>query len=205
MVGPALTSRTAVRNGSVLVVAALVVLVPALLWAGVVQAPTLGDPGALVRWALPVSATLGELAGAVTLGALTLAACVLPRRDPTAGPGVVDGRSWSRATRVAGGAAAAWTVLGIVHLVLVYASVAGQRLGQTVAEQGLTVFVLQVDLGRTLASVVLVAAAATALSFLVATPTGVGWTVLLVVVALWQQAQTGHAAGTISHHLATSS
>lgn len=204
MTGPALTSRTAVRNAGVLVAATVVVLVPALLWSGAVAAPRLGDPGALVRWALPLTATIGELAGAITLGALTLAACVLPRRDPAGAPGAVDGRAWPRATQLAGVAAAVWTLVGVAHLVLTYASVAGQALSQTVGQQGLMVFVLQVDLGRTLASVVLVAAAVTALSFLVATPTGVGWTVLLVVVALWQQAQTGHAAGTTSHHLATS-
>lgn len=199
--------------GALLVGVAVVVLVLAVLASGGAAAPTLGDPGAFVRWALPLSSMLAELAGALTLGALTLAAAILPRRavvpgrppspSPVGRP-AVDGGAWPHATALAGAAGVAWTLLAIAHLVFTYAAIAGQPVATTLGQQGIVQFALDVDLGRTLASIVLAAAVIAVLAFLVATPTGVGWTALVALAALWQQGQTGHAAGATNHHLATS-
>lgn len=194
------------RRGVIaLVTAGVVVTVVAVAAAGAALAPILGDPGALVRWGLPVSSVLTELAGSVTLGALVLAGAVLPWAGRAGGQrgGVVLGRAWPAALRVAAVAAAAWTLIGVVHLVLTYANVAGRPLADVLSGDELGVFVTQVSLGRILGVGVLVAALVANLALLVRTPTGVAWTGLLVVVALWQQGQTGHAAGTTSHDLAT--
>ncbi len=177
----------------------------------------LRDPGAVVRWGLPVVTTLTELAGSLTLGALVLAMGVLPRRaappggtgsgraarDGAASPVVGDG--YARSLILAGVSAAVWTVLSMAHLVLTYASVSGRPPDSATFGEELGVFVSQIDLGRALIVVTTLAAVVTALSLLVATPTGAAWTAALVVVALWQQAQTGHAAGSASHDLATTS
>ncbi len=206
--------RAGPRGVALLGAAAVLATALAVAWAGAARAPVLGDPGAVVRWGLPVSSVLTELTGAVTLGALVLAGAVLPwagrpgparaRQPEPAGPLDALGRAWPTSLRVAGWAAAAWTLLALVHLLLTYANVAGRPWSAVLGGDELGVFVTQVSLGRILLAGVVVAAVVTVLALVVRTPTGVAWTALLVVVALWQQAQTGHAAGTTSHDLATS-
>ncbi|HEY5554978.1 MAG TPA: cytochrome c oxidase assembly protein [Cellulomonas sp.] len=180
------------------------------VWFSGAALPTvLRDPGALVRWGLPATKTLSELAGALTLGALVLAVGILPRRqaDPTdrrttAAAGLGD--AYPRALLVAGVAAAAWTVLSLATLVLTYANIAGLPLDAPTFGQEIGDYVSSFDLGRAQLGVVVVAAVVAALALVVGTPTGAAWATALVVVALWQQAQTGHAAGTGSHDVATS-
>lgn len=195
----------------VLVASAVVAVVAGVAFSGAVAPRVLADPGATVRWGLPVAETLTELAGAVALGALVLAIGVLPRRQPVlaadvrVAPGRADGRAYPRSLLVAAWAGGVWTVASLVHLVLTYANVAGRPVDSAQFGQELGVFVTQIDLGRTLLLVTTAAAVVTALSLVVATPTGAAWTAVVVLVALYQQAQTGHAAGASGHDLATSS
>jgi cytochrome c oxidase assembly factor CtaG/putative copper export protein len=180
------------------------------VWFSGAALPTvLRDPGALVRWGLPATKTLSELAGALTLGALVLAVGILPRRqaDPTdrdTTPPAGLGDAYPRALVVAGVAAATWTVLSLATLVLTYANIAGLSLDAPTFGQEIGDYVSSFDLGRAQLGVVVVAAVVAALALVVGTPTGAAWATTLVVVALWQQAQTGHAAGTASHDVATS-
>ncbi|HZL03738.1 MAG TPA: cytochrome c oxidase assembly protein [Cellulomonas sp.] len=181
------------------------------VWFSGAALPTmLRDPGALVRWGLPATKTLSELAGALTLGALVLTVGVLPRRQaaptdryPTPAAGLGD--AYPRALLVAGVAAATWTVLSLATLVLTYANIAGLPLDAPTFGQEIGDYVSSFDLGRAQLMIVVVAAVASALALVVGTPTGAAWVTALVVVALWQQAQTGHAAGAASHDVATSS
>ena len=71
----------------------------------------------------------------------------------------------------------------------------GQQIGE---------YVSSFDLGRAQLEVVVLAAVVAVLALVVGTPTGAAWATVLVIVALWQQGQTGHAAGTASHDVATS-
>jgi cytochrome c oxidase assembly factor CtaG/putative copper export protein len=181
------------------------------VWFSGAALPTvLRDPGAIVRWGLPATKTLSELAGALTLGALVLAVGVLPRRQvapadrhPTPAAGMGD--AYPSALLVAGVAAATWTLLSLATLVLTYANIAGLPLGAPTFSQEIGDYVSSFDLGRAQLGVVAVAAVVAALALVVGTPTGAAWATALVVVALWQQAQTGHASGTASHEVATSS
>ncbi|MFS0705163.1 cytochrome c oxidase assembly protein [Cellulomonas sp. 179-A 9B4 NHS] len=224
------SSVVAVRRAgapAVLAVTGTLAALAGVAFSGTAAAVALGDPGAVVRWGLPVVETLTELAGALTLGALLLAVCVLPRRAaattaarPTAGAPatdapaatgrparlpVADGGAYPRSLVLAGLAAGTWTLLSVVHLVLAYASVAGSSPTSPGFGDELALFVTQIDLGRALLTLTTLAAVATVLSLVVATPTGAAWAAALVVVALWQLGQTGHAAGAASHELATSS
>jgi putative copper resistance protein D len=62
--------------------------------AGAVEVPALVDPGALVRWGLPALTVLADLAAALTVGTLVLAAVALPTRVvPRKPPGGRDQRS----------------------------------------------------------------------------------------------------------------
>lgn len=195
----------------VLPAAAVVFALLGIWFSGAAVATVLRDPGPLVRWGLPASSALSEIAGSVTLGALFLAVGILPRlsagpaRNARSGIGTADGSAYPRSLLVAGVAAGTWTVLSIVHLVLTYADVAGQPVSSADFGQQLGVFVTELDLGRTLLMITTVAAVVTALSLVVATPTGAAWTGVLVLIALYQQAQLGHAAGASGHSIATSS
>ena len=197
---------------AVLVVAAVAAALLGVAFSGAALPAVLGDPGALVRWGLPVAGTLTELAGSLTLGALVLAVCVLPRRAAVAstrtaraGVATADGRAYPRSLLVAGFAAGVWTVLSIANLVLTYANVAGRPVDSASFGAELGIFVTEIDMGRTLLLITAVAAVVTALALVVTTPTGAAWTAALVLVALWQQAQLGHAAGASGHDIATSS
>jgi cytochrome c oxidase assembly factor CtaG/putative copper export protein len=215
-------TRWNVTRLGLLGVAGVAAVVVALLVSGAADGVVLGDPGPLVRWGLPVTETLVELAAALTLGSLVLAVGILPRRadlggsvgtpDPARarraarrGAAAVDGRAYPAVLTLAGAAAAAWTALGVVQLVLTYASVAGRPIGGPTFGSELGLFIGQVSLGRTLIGITIVAALTSALALLVATPTGAAWTALVALVALVLQSQTGHAAGASNHELAVSS
>lgn len=201
-------ARPSVRVG-VLAAAGLTAALLGIWFSGAALPTVLRDPGALVRWGLPAATTLSELAGALTLGALVLAVGILPRHAPKptdrhATPPAGLGDAYPRALLVAGVAAAAWTVLSLATLVLTYANVAGLPLGAPTFGQEIGDYVSSFDLGRAQLEVVVIAAVVAVLALVVGTPTGAAWATVLVVVALWQQGQTGHAAGTASHDVATS-
>ena len=209
-------ARPFVRVG-VLAAAGLTAALLGVWFSGAALPTVLRDPGALVRWGLPAATTRSELAGALTLGALVLAVGILPRRAPEptvrratpptdrrATPPSGLGDAYPRALLVAGVAAAAWTVLSLATLVLTYANVAGLPLDAPTFGQQIGEYVSSFDLGRAQLEVVVLAAVVAVLALVVGTPTGAAWATVLVIVALWQQGQTGHAAGTASHDVATS-
>lgn len=179
-----------------LAVAAVAAVVAGIAFTGAAAPTALRDPGALVRWGLPIASTGAELAASATLGGLVLLATVLVRRDEA----VV--RAASGITAVA---AAVWTLTAVVELVLTYANVAGLSPTDPAFGGELGQFVTQFELGRVLLFVAVAAAVTTALALMTTSPVGTAWIAGLVLVALWQSAQTGHAAGAASHDLATSS
>jgi putative copper resistance protein D len=150
------------------------------------------DPGAVVRWGLPVTTVLSELAGSVALGALVAAAMLLP-----------EGRLRSRALSTAGAAAMAWALVGVLGLVLRYSNVSGTPLDAAGFGAGLGQFLTTIELGRTWLTIVLLAAVTSALALAVHGATGALWTTLVPLAALAFQASTGHAAGAANHTLAT--
>ena len=180
-----------------LAVAALAAVVAGVAFTGAAAPTALRDPGALVRWGLPVASTTSEIAASATLGGLLLLVTVLVRRQ--------DGGIVRAASGVTAVAAAVWTLAAVVELVLTYANVAGLPLTDPAFGGELGQFVTQFELGRVLLVVAVAAAVVTALALMTTSPAGAAGTAVLVVVALWQAAQTGHAAGAASHDLATSS
>jgi len=203
----------AVRGLAVLGAVAVVAVLVAVSFSGAAAATVLGDPGAAVRWGLPVVDVLTDLALALTLGALALVIGIVPRRTAveahpprravSGAAAPAAGTGWRPGATLAAVAAGAWTVLAVVRVVLTYAQVSGSPVDLGASGAQLWLFVTQVDLGRALAGIVLVAAAVTALSLVVGTPTGAGWTGTLALVALWMQSGTGHASGAAHHEVAT--
>jgi len=196
----------------VLVVVAVAAAVAGVAFSGAALPGLVLDPGPVVRWGLPVAETIAEVLAAATVGALVLAVCVLPRREdrpagarrPARGAPLADGTAYPRSLLVAAWTAGGWTVAAIAQLVLAYGNVAGTSPTAPRFGDELWLFVTEIPMGRTLGSVVLLAAVVTALAMVVRTPTGAAWTLLAAVAALWQLAQLGHAAGAASHDLATS-
>lgn len=151
------------------------------------------DPGAVVRWGAPVATVVTELAVAVTVGALALAACVLPR-----GP-LVD-----RALGVAGVAAGVWTLAALVQLVLRFSWSFYVPMDSPAFGTALVEYVSTVEVGRTYLGIVIVAAVTAAIALLVRGRTGALATLALPLVALGMQSSTGHASGAAGHDLAVS-
>lgn len=204
-------ARRPVRPG--LVAGALAAVVGVVVGTLVAQSGTIDllDPGSLVRWGAPTATVLNELAGAVTLGALAMAAFVLPwppgrgRRDGGRGSfSREDGAAFTAMMRVAAVAAAVWTVVALADLVLGYGAIAGRRLDAPSFGPELGVYVTSISLGKIGLGVVAVAALTSVVALLVRTPVGAIWTALIALVALVLQAQTGHASGDTNHELAIS-
>ncbi|WP_030150286.1 cytochrome c oxidase assembly protein [Oerskovia turbata] len=184
-----------VLSGPAAVVVAILSVVAAGAFSGAFQ-PLAGfaDPGAVARWGLPISTTLTELAIALTIGSLVLAACVLPAGPPL-----------RKALGVAGAASAVWAVLTVVQMILRYSVLSSMPVTSVGFGEQLAAFVTQISLGRSLLGVIVVAALTSACAFAVRTATGALWTALLAFSALAFQANTGHTAGAASHELAISS
>ena len=106
-------------------------LVAALLFSGAAAAREVSDPGALVRWGLPVSKAIHNVALATVIGGLIFAVGILPRdgcnvarrsKDQDA----PEHPAFTRALAMAAAAGAVWTLSAIAVLVLGYADIAGQ-------------------------------------------------------------------------------
>ncbi|HEY3437432.1 MAG TPA: cytochrome c oxidase assembly protein [Actinotalea sp.] len=197
-----LTARRPTLGAGVAVAVGVVVVLLAVAFSGAARPTPLLDPGALVRWGLPVATVLSELAASLTLGALVLGSFVLPRGE---GRRASDGRAWPAVVRVAAAASAAWAVLGLLHLVLTYASVSGTPVDSPSFGPELGLFVGSVALGRALLAVTVAAAVVSVLALLATTPLATLLTSLVVLTAFAIQSTSGHVAGSSHHDLAISS
>lgn len=125
------TTSSGARTLTAAAVVAIVVTAVTASLSGAVEGTALSDPGVLVRWGLPLTDLVVTVAATLTVGALTLAAFVLPRagsagrggRGPRVRP---DGAAWPIAQRTAAAASVVWTLGVAVQLVLTYAQVAGR-------------------------------------------------------------------------------
>ena len=192
------TQAAAVRPrpllAAVLVATGLSAVAGALV-SGAAAAPVLGDPGTVVRWGFPVVRAVHDLAAALTVGTLVLAATAIPARSP----------AWIRATRVATTAAVTWTLAAVVVLVAGYADSAGQALGAPGFGSQLGLFVTQIPYGRLLLIGAVMAAVVATLAVAVRTPTGAGLVAAAAAVALVPLSLNGHSAGASGHEIAVSS
>jgi len=159
--------------------------------------------GALVSYGLPACRVLHDLAAALTIGALVLAAWLVAR-EPDSSPEELSGRRWWL-VHVGFAAAVVWAGSSAAVLLLSASEVSGIGLGEPDFAAAVRSFVLQTDLGRQLAYsfflIILVAAVA-----VVATRvTAAAGAAVLAIVALLPVAFGGHAAGARHHVTATDS
>ena len=177
-------------------VAVVAVVIPAGLLGGTFAAPVSGlpDPGAIVRWGLPVVRAVHDLAAAGTVGLLVAAATIIP-----------EARGTSRriiAARYAAASGVVWVVAGLVGLAFAFASLSGSKLTDPTFGAQLQAFVLQLELLR-------VAMISSAMALMVALGAalvrrrpGMVALAVLSILALLPLSLAGHAADAPSHDTA---
>ena len=182
-----------IAGPAVLLLVGFVSLLVALVIGGGANAALIADPGAVVRFGLPIVRLVVDLSAAAAIGGLSLATVGLSRTAP----------EWNRAIDVAAGAAGVWTVSSAVTTFFTFLSVAGSRISiDEQFGQSMGVFLTGTDLGLAWLVTVLVAAAVTVLCFAVRSRGMVALTAGVAMIGLVPLAQQGHAAGTASHDAA---
>lgn len=186
-------------------------LAAALIFSGAAGARAVSDPGALVRWGLPVSKAIHNVSLATVIGGLVFAVGILPRNaGPRSrskeGSEAAEHPAFSRALAVASAAGAAWTLSAIAVLVLTYSDVAGQGLsGDAEFTRALVYFMTDIETGRAWLAVTIIAATVTTALFGVRSLGGLALTLVLALVGLVPTALIGHSSSSSDHEGAINS
>lgn len=181
---------------AVLLIAALVSVLAGLAFGGGAEAPLLADPGALVRWGLPISTLLVNLSLSGVLGALVLSCFAL---SP-------DREEYGKALDFAAGSAAVMTVSAAATGLFTFVSVSNVPWSFDEAfSNGLSSFITSVPLGQAWLGVTLIAAAVTVLCFAVRNQTALVFVTALAMASVIPMAQQGHSAEASGHDAAVTS
>ncbi len=179
---------------ALLLVVAFFALLAALLFGGGADAPLAADPGAVVRFGLPLSKLVVNLGAAGAIGSLVLACFAFARSSP----------EYSRSLDVAAGASAVWTVAAALTGFFTFLSIYSQpvtiddRFGQVLAA-----FMTGTELGQAWLATTLIAAVLTVLCFGVRNQSAIAALAVFGVVGLVPMSLQGHAGGTEDHDAAT--
>ncbi|WP_222942192.1 cytochrome c oxidase assembly protein [Protaetiibacter sp. SSC-01] len=184
-----------VTGPALLLLAALAAVLGALAVGGGANPLPFVDPGAVVRYGIPIATVLVDLGAAATIGGLVLACFALT-------PGE---KAYDRAVDVAAAGAAVWTVASGAMAFLLFQSlhISAPTLDDDYGRQ-LGTFLTDLPVGRAWLTVTLVAAAATAVCFAVRNVTALAFTAAGAGLGLLPIAQQGHAGSTADHDLAVS-
>jgi len=164
------------------------------LWiSGAANPFKLVDPGDVVRWGLPISRSITDLAMATSIGALVVAAFVFAEGT----------KQLKTAMNIASIAAIVWTLAGMLQFNFVYLNVTGSAF--TFAQNhgdGLWLFATSVQLGQYLGLNILGGALIAVLALAFQRITSAALIASLGLLTLVPIALTGHAAGTANHGMA---
>jgi putative copper resistance protein D len=187
-------------------------LTAALVFSGAVAARQVLDPGAVVRWGLPLAQTALNLSVALVLGGLVFAVAILPhrqhpeRRRSSALSGEDEHPAFARALRIASIASLTWTASSVAVLVFTHSDLIGQPIsGSSDYTKQLVFYMTQLDVGRAWLVTVIIAATVSTLLFAVRSLTGLALTFLVAVVGLMPMALIGHSASAGDHEAAVNS
>lgn len=178
---------------AVLVVATVV----ALAYAGGATPLELGDPGAVVRWGLPVLQAGRDGALALSLGALLLGGLLVPEASNTARRAFL--------ARIAAWSATVWFLVAVVGLVFSYADVAGVPLGSAGLLQATWSTTWQLEVLRAPAISALVALVVATACWLRPGRNGQAWLFFLTGFAILPLALVGHSATSSDHETGVNS
>ncbi|QNE48572.1 bifunctional copper resistance protein CopD/cytochrome c oxidase assembly protein [Glaciihabitans sp. INWT7] len=185
MAGPAL-----------LLVVAFASLFAALAFGHAADAPRLIDPGALVRYGLPIATMLFNLGVAVTLGSLVLLCFAMSADRP----------EFARTLDIAAGAAGFWAIASAVTGFLTFMSFYTKPISLDANFGGvLGDFLTNKEIGQAWLASTLVAAVVTVLCFAVRNRTMLVFVTAFAAVGLVPQALQGHSADAAGHDAAVTS
>lgn len=191
MSSPETASRTTSLPLGLLGLVTVVVVVAATAFGGGAAPLDLGDPGPFVRWSLPTLRAIHDIAAAVTVGALALAAFIVPETTRTARRRTLS--------QLAGGAAIVWFLAGVGGIITDFASLAGLRITDPNYLSQLLAFIWDLDSTRTgVISAVIVAVIAVSAP-LATTKTALAWLSGASLFALLPLALAGHSAASLDH------
>lgn len=178
-------------------VAGLLACAVAVGFTGAAAKLQLLDPGAVVRWGLPLTTTGFQLAIALTIGLLLLGGMLMPEGAKTA-------RRF-RVGRYAAWSALAWVLFGVIGGVLNYADVSGTHVGSPGFWSAAWQATWELELLRGPAITTLVGLLIAVVCF-VGAGRGVQAALFFVAIAgMWPLALVGHAAGSDDHDAAVNS
>ena len=178
-----------------MLVVAFVVAIVGLQLGGGAEAPILLDPGAVVRWGLPISTLFVNLGLAATIGALMIAIFAM---SP-------DREEFTLTLDFAAAGAALWAVASAFTGFFTFLAVRNQPIDFTNAfGDVLASFLTVTELGQAWLATVLIGAVVTVLCFAVRNQTGLAFVLVLAVAGLVPMALQGHSGGTADHDAATS-
>ena len=161
----------------------------------------LTDAGPVVRWSLPLVRVVHDVAASVTIGALLLAAAMVPGRTKAASKALDEPRRGA-AFRLATAAAFVWALAGSVGVVFAFADAAGMPLsdpsfGEQLTSAAWSIEPLRVGLLSAMAAFAVASVAAVARSRGVALALTAVSALGLLVLGL-----AGHAGGSADHETA---
>ncbi len=184
-------------------------LVAAMLFSGAAGARAVSDPGALVRWGLPVSKALHNVSIATVIGGLIFAVGILPRNlsgRQSKDNDAPEHPAFTRALAIAAAAGVAWTLSAVAVLVLSYSDIAGQAVsGDPEFTKSLVYFMTDIDTGRAWLAVVIIAAVVSTALFGIRSRGALALTLVLAMAGLAPAALIGHSASSNDHEGAINS
>lgn len=200
-----MTSRAETTNGSsayrlagiaILVVASFIALLLALQFGGGAAPLLLQDPGAFVRWSLPISKLIGNVSAALMLGSLVLALYALRSGQP----------AFDRALDAASIGAAVFTVFSGIGGFLTFLNAFPAKVSvdnEFGAQLGR--YLLEIPLGQSWLITTLFGAVITVLAFAWRTWTPTLITAFLAAASFLPLATQGHAGDLAGHNIAVNS
>lgn len=185
-----------IAGPALLLVVALASLLAALAFGGAANAPQLIDPGAVVRFGLPIATMLFNFGAAVTIGSLVLLCFAMSNGQP----------EFNRTLDIAAGAAGVWAVVSAATGFLTFMSLYTRPItfdanfGEVIGA-----FLTGQEIGQAWLATTLVAAVTTVLCFAVRNRTALIFVTVFAAVGIVPQALNGHSADAAGHEAAVTS
>ena len=160
---------------------------------GSLKQSLIGGSSESVQWVQAISKYVSQLASAISIGTLVLAAFALSDKSP----------ALARALRLSAAAAAVWTIAALTNFLFTFLSVSGSALSfDNGFGQSLWLFATDIELGIALAIHLLMAAALTVLTVAFSSLTATAFMAAIGLASLIPLALISHSAGTAGHALA---
>jgi putative copper resistance protein D len=154
-------------------------------------------------WLLPLATLATQLGAVLTVGFLLAAAFLVPGEESPGGRLMLgaQARAWLTG---ASAASLGWATAAVATMCLTLSDLLAVPVRQAASPDGLWTLATSLDLGRSLATVLVLAVVIALATRLVQSVTGAGVLVAIAVLATLPAAFGGHAAGSANHQLAVS-